>query len=87
MKVLIAIDCSPASERVLDEAAARPWPEDTTFSVVNVVDVHRFARLPALIEDAKREADGLVKAGSETLAHGAQSTVRSHHGFSANGHF
>jgi nucleotide-binding universal stress UspA family protein len=67
MKVLIAIDCSPASERVLDEAAARPWPEDTTFSVVNVVDVHRFARLPALIEDAKREADGLVKAGSEKL--------------------
>ena len=67
MKVLIAIDCSPASERVLDEAAARPWPEGTTFSVVNVVDVHRFARLPALIEDAKCEADGLVKAGSEKL--------------------
>ena len=68
MTVLIAIDCSPASERVLDEAAARPWPEGTTFSVVNVVDVHRFARFPALIEDAKREADGLVKAGSERLA-------------------
>jgi nucleotide-binding universal stress UspA family protein len=69
MKVLIAIDCSPASERVLDEAAARPWPEGTTFSVVNVVDVHRFARLPALIEDARCEADGLVKAGSEKLLH------------------
>lgn len=67
MKVLVAIDCSPASERVLDEAAVRPWPAGTTFSVVNVVDVHRFARLPALIEDAKREADGLVKAGSEKL--------------------
>src|ERR1700674_2328528 len=68
MKVIIAIDCSPASERVLDEVVARPWPEGTTFSVVNVVDVHRFARFPALIEDAKREADGLVKAGSERLA-------------------
>jgi nucleotide-binding universal stress UspA family protein len=68
MKVLIAIDCSPASERVLDEAAARPWPEGTTFSVVNVVDVQRFARFPVLIEDAKREADGLVKAGSEKLS-------------------
>jgi nucleotide-binding universal stress UspA family protein len=67
MKVLIAIDCSPASERVLDEAAARPWPEGTTFSVVNVVDVHRFARLPALIEDAKCEAKKLVKAGAEKL--------------------
>ncbi len=68
MKVLIAIGCSPASVRVLEEAAARPWPEGTTFSVVNVVDVQRFARFPVLIEDAKREADGLVKAGSEKLS-------------------
>jgi nucleotide-binding universal stress UspA family protein len=67
MKVLIAIDCSPASERVLDEAAARPWPEGTAFSVVNVVDVQRFARFPAIIDDAKREADRLVKAGTEKL--------------------
>jgi nucleotide-binding universal stress UspA family protein len=68
MKVLIAIDCSPASERVLDEAAARPWPEGTIFTVVNVVDFQRFARFPVLIEDAKREADRLVKAGTEKLA-------------------
>jgi nucleotide-binding universal stress UspA family protein len=68
MKVLIAIDSSQASERVLDEAAARPWPEGTTFSVINVVDVQRFARLPALIEDANREADALVKAGAEKLS-------------------
>jgi nucleotide-binding universal stress UspA family protein len=68
MKILIAIDSSSASERVLDEAAARPWPEGTTFSVVNVVDVQRFARLPALIEDAKREGDRLVKAGTEKLS-------------------
>jgi nucleotide-binding universal stress UspA family protein len=78
MKILIAIDCSPASERVLDEAAARPWPEGTAFSVVNVVDVHRFARFPALIEDAKREGDRLVKAGTEKLSrsgHEAMSEV------------
>ena len=68
MKVLIAIDCSPASERVLDEAAARPWPEGTILTVVNVVDLQRFARFPVLIEDAKREADRLVKAGTEKLA-------------------
>jgi nucleotide-binding universal stress UspA family protein len=68
MKVLIAIDSSPASERVIDEAAARPWPEGTIFSVMNVVDVQRFAGLPALIEDAQREADALVKAGTEKLS-------------------
>jgi nucleotide-binding universal stress UspA family protein len=68
MKVLIAIDSSPASERVLDEAAARPWTDGTKFSVVHVVDVQGFARFPALIEDAKREGDRLVKAGTEKLS-------------------
>jgi nucleotide-binding universal stress UspA family protein len=68
MKVLIAIDCSPASDCVLGEAAARPWPEGTTFSVLNVVDVQRFARFPVLIEDAKREGDGLAKAATHKLA-------------------
>ena len=49
MKVLIAIDSSPSSSQVLEEAVARPWPAGTSFSIVIVVDVQRFARLPALI--------------------------------------
>jgi nucleotide-binding universal stress UspA family protein len=68
MKVLIALDCSSGSERVLDEAAARPWPENTIFSVVNVVDAQRFARFTMMIEDAKCEANRLVKTGAEKLA-------------------
>jgi len=75
MKVIVAIDSSPASQRVLDEATARPWPENTIFSVVNVVDVQRFARFPMLIEDAKREADRLVKAGTEKLACSGHKTL------------
>lgn len=75
MKVVIAIDCSPVSERVLQEAAARPWPGDTIFSIVNVVDVEGFARFPVLIEDAKREADLLVKTGIEKLSHAGQKAV------------
>lgn len=70
MKVLIAIDCSPASEFLLDEAAARPWPEDTAFSVVNVVDLQRFAGLPALIEESTRKLDQLgtaLKSATEKL--------------------
>ena len=63
MKVLIAIDSSPASQRVIDEAVARPWPAGTTFCVVNAVDVTPLAELPALIEDATREGEQLVKAG------------------------
>jgi nucleotide-binding universal stress UspA family protein len=68
MKILVAVDSSPSSERVLEEAAARLCPAGTSFSIVNVVDVQRFARLPALIEDAKREGDRIVKAGVEKLS-------------------
>jgi nucleotide-binding universal stress UspA family protein len=69
MKVLIAIDSSPCSQRVLDEASARPWPLDTNFFVLNVVDVQRFARFPAMIEGARGEATELVNAAAEQLLH------------------
>jgi nucleotide-binding universal stress UspA family protein len=69
MKALIAIDSSPCSQRVLDEAAARPWPLDTNFFVLNVVDVQRFARFPAMIEDARRESTELVNSAAEQLIH------------------
>lgn len=75
MKVLIAIDRSPASQLVLDEAAARPWPRGTTFCVLNVVDAQLFAYLPELIEDAKREVQQLVKAGTEKLARAGHETL------------
>jgi nucleotide-binding universal stress UspA family protein len=67
MKVLVAIDSSLASEQLLNEVAVRSWPDGTIFCVVNVADAQRFARLPALVEDAKREGDGLVKTGTEKL--------------------
>ena len=69
MKVLIAIDSSPCSQRVLDEASARPWPLDTNFFVLNVVDFQRFSRFPAMIDDARCEAMQLVNSGAEQLLH------------------
>ncbi len=68
MKVLVAVDSSPASAQVLEEVSSRPWPEGAIFSVVHVVDLQRFAKLPMLVEDAKREGDRIVKAGVETLS-------------------
>lgn len=75
MKVLIAMDGSPESDRVLDEAVARPWPRGTAFSAVNVVDIQLFARLPELIEDAKREGHRLAKAGVERLSRAGHETL------------
>ncbi len=74
LKVLIAIDASPFSEQVLDEAAARPWPPGTRFCVVNAIDVSRFAELPALIEDAKREGQRIIKEGAAKLCRAGHAT-------------
>ena len=66
MKVLLAIDSSRTSH-VVDAAAARPWPAGTVFCVMSVVDMRHWEGLPALIEDAQREAESLVKHGLDKL--------------------
>lgn len=75
MKVLIAIDSSPCSQRVLDEVAARPWPLDTNFFVLSVVDIQRFSKFPVLVEDARSEAFQLVNAGAEQLLHAGHKSL------------
>jgi len=86
MKVLLTIDTSQASKYVVEEAAARPWPTGTIFSVVNVVDPQSFAKLPAAIEDAKRTGQVLVKAAAETLSRsGHKANYESFVGFPKSG--
>jgi nucleotide-binding universal stress UspA family protein len=75
MKVLIAIDSSPGSQRVLEEVAVRPWPPNTAFCIVTSVEVGRFAELPALIEDAKLECEQMVKAGAALLLRAKQTAT------------
>jgi nucleotide-binding universal stress UspA family protein len=67
VKVLIAIDSSPASERVLQAVLARPWPVNTTFCIAVVVDLLHLGSLPALVEDAVGEGECLVNAGARRL--------------------
>jgi nucleotide-binding universal stress UspA family protein len=68
MKVLVAIDNSPSSETVLQAAVTRTWPAKTIFCVLNVVNLQRFERLPALIEDATREGQRLVQEGAKRIS-------------------
>ena len=67
MKILLAIDSSTASQYVVNTAAIRPWPSGTAFCVFTVVDMGLWERMPALIEDAKREAQFLLKGTAEKL--------------------
>ena len=62
MKVVIATDCSPAADLVLAEAIARPWPKDTSFALINVVDLHRFAGVLALLEEGKAKLEQVGSA-------------------------
>lgn len=68
MKVLLAIDSSPASQNVVNEAAVCPWPAGTTLFVISIVDIDSRKGIPALIEDAKFAAKALVKAAAGKLA-------------------
>jgi nucleotide-binding universal stress UspA family protein len=68
MKVLVAVDNSPSFDTVLKAAVNRSWPARTTFCVLNVVNLQRFERLPALIEDATREGERLVQQGAKKIS-------------------
>ena len=67
MKVLVAVDDSGASQYVIAEAAARPWPTGTVLCVQCVVDMWTWDEMPELIEDAKRQAKSLVVAATSEL--------------------
>jgi len=38
MKILLAIDGSPCSERAVEEVARRPWPADSQVRIISVVE-------------------------------------------------
>lgn len=67
MKLLVAIDYSEPSQKVLDEVATRPWPTATTACVLHVVDWSQLPASEALIEAMQQSAEVLVKSASEKL--------------------
>ena len=75
MKVLIAVDDSGASQYVIAEAAARPWPSGTVLCVQCIVDMWVWDEMPDLIEDAKNEARTLVMAAASELSRSGHKVV------------
>jgi nucleotide-binding universal stress UspA family protein len=67
MKVLLGIDSSDASQRALVEVTSRPWPADTVFTIINVVDVYGLTRLPGMVEEGRRLGLALVNAAAAKL--------------------
>ncbi len=63
MKILLAVDTSAASRAVIEEAVARPWPADSLFQVISVIQpTHLWTTLAAAQESARR-AEEVVRDG------------------------
>lgn len=61
MKILLAIDDSRGAQSVITEALNRVWPDNTSFCILNVVDLRHWDEMPELIDDARRAGEKLVR--------------------------
>ena len=60
MKVLLAVDSSAASQVAVREVAARPWPQNTTVALLNVVDPTHTWNAPGLKESLLKSAEARI---------------------------
>lgn len=56
MKVLIALDATPHSDKIVADAVNRPWPSGSSFLLLHVVDPYRFVKAPISLQRAKTAA-------------------------------
>jgi len=64
MKILLAIDDSPCSQRLIRTVSERPWPSGTEMRILSVVEDQECASAedPAAAEHGKKAADRCKKA-------------------------
>ena len=67
MKIIIALDGSPASDVSIQEAASRPWPQNSEFTLVTAVDPFFFVRSPMLLAEAKKSAEAALEESAQRL--------------------
>jgi nucleotide-binding universal stress UspA family protein len=87
MKILLATDGSPCSDKAVAEVARRPWPEDTQVRVLSVVEppgalvAEPYAGVAGYFEEVERlkrkQAGEVVGRAAEALraAHGEEFPV------------
>src|SRR5271165_2021808 len=67
MRILIAVDGSSASDAVIQEATARPWPKGTEMCAVTAVDPYFFTRAPLLLEEVKQRTNEGLEESAQPL--------------------
>jgi nucleotide-binding universal stress UspA family protein len=72
MNILLAIDSSPSSEAIITEVVVRPWPAQTKFCVLHVLDLFMLlqgaATASSLSEAELQASEVLVKSVADRLA-------------------
>jgi nucleotide-binding universal stress UspA family protein len=75
VKVLAAIDQYDASEAVIKEIAARPWPPNSCIEVLNVLEHAHLWAVSQTAEEARQESLGLIhRAVTELRGPGVEAT-------------
>jgi nucleotide-binding universal stress UspA family protein len=77
MKILVAIDQSDASEAVIKEIAARPWPSKSCIEVLNVLEYAHLWMVSQTYEEAWQDSTALLdRAVEELRGRGVDATPR-----------
>ena len=75
MKILVAIDHSDASEAVIKEIAARPWPPKSCIEVLNVLEHAHLWAVSQTAEEARQDSTALIdRAVKELRGRGVEAT-------------
>jgi len=67
MRILVGVDGSSSSDSVIQEAARRPWPAGTEFTVVTVVDPFFYPKAPLLLQEAKKGTQEMLEQQAKPL--------------------
>jgi nucleotide-binding universal stress UspA family protein len=76
MKLLLAIDGSPASQKAIDEIAERPWPKSSALRIITVVTpyvpaaaefVPGAATVPGVMQEHEAVARGVATQAAERM--------------------
>jgi hypothetical protein len=67
MRVLAAVDHSDASEAVIKEIAARPWPAKSCIEVLNVLEHAHLWAVSETAEEARGHSTSLIHRAAKEL--------------------
>jgi len=70
VRVLIALDAGPECGEIVNHIASRPWPSNTSFLLLHVLDPFPFTKEPILLKRAREGSEAKLKEAGQALCGG-----------------